>query len=324
MSRASLSLSICLSLGLGLTACGDDSNPGGGGETDTDAGSTTDAPTTDEPTTDEPTTGEPTTDPGTTTTGDPTTDPDSSSGDPADTDTEGETTAVVVPEDRYFQVNSLQVRDPHLFLNLVVDMDITDTVNDQLTTALTTDDPEDPDGFLDLGFVLAFLPLDQADGGSEPMFFTNAQCTAPAETSTCDVLGDSVPSDSTYASAEVECYAPDEANLSMYDTTPDAPEATPGPCFSAPFDAVGILAGDFILPMTDVTVSASYVGNLATNLVSGNIEGFISSADADATVVPTPVGDRFLSELLREEDMDGDGWVFHIAFTAVETEWTGE
>lgn len=321
MSRASLTLLVSLSLGLGLTACGDDSSPGGG-DTDTDSSTGTTAPTgptTDTPTSDGPTTDTPTT--GSTSTTDPDPDTGSETTDPTVGETDSETTGVV-PMDSYFQVNSLEVRDPHLFVQVVGDSTV--TVNDSLTEALTMDDPEDADGFLDLGFVLGFLPLDQADGGSESMFFTNASCTAPLDTSTCDVLGDSVPSEGTYTSSGAECYAPVAGNLGTYSDPPAAPMATAGPCFSVSLDSVDILAGDFVLPMTDVTVAATYVGNPAGNLVSGNIEGFISATDAAATIVPVPVfGDTPLADLLQDEDRDGEGWIFHIAFTAVPVEWTG-
>ncbi|MCR9166432.1 MAG: hypothetical protein ACE37F_34990 [Nannocystaceae bacterium] len=315
MSRASLSLSICLSLGLGLSACGDDSNPGGGGETDTDAGSTTDAPTTDEPTTDEPTTDEPTTDDGTTTTGETdTVDPDSSSGDPADTDTEGETTGVV-PMDADYRVNSLGILDPPLTYLM---FPINGAASEALTTSLTTD--EDEDGDLDLGFVLQFRPLDQSDGASEGFGFANASCTAPEETSTCDVLMDTVVSEGTYSSSADECYAADPANVSSADVPPTA-----GPCFISEYPTLTIQAGLFELPLQDVRIAASYVGEPAGNLINGNLEGFVTIEVAESTQVETELFTGPLSDLLDLADADNDetGWVFHMNFTAVETEWTG-
>ncbi len=313
MSRASLTLSICLSLGLGLTACGDDSSPGGGGETDTDAGSTTDAPTTNEPTTDEPTTTDnpTTTDEPTTTDDTDTVDPDTGSGDTTEGDTESETTGVV-PEDADYRVNSLGINDPPL--TFIVN--INETAGNLLTESLTTD--SDEDGDLDLGFVLQFRPLDQSDGASEGFGFANATCTAPQDTATCDVLADTTVSESTYLSSSEECYAADPANLSGGTVTPTA-----GPCFLVEYEAVTIVAGLFALPMTDVQVAATYVGDPAGNLVNGNIQGFVSAADAAAVNVETDVFTGPLTDLLDEADQDGDGWIFHLSFTAVPTEWTG-
>lgn len=317
MSRASLTLSLCVSLGLGLTACGDDSSPGAG-ETDTDASSSGE-PTTSTPTTDDLTTGpgSSTTDEGTTTTGP---DPDTGSETTDPGETEGETTGPVTPEDTYFRINSLQLRDPHAIAPIVGDQ--TQSINGDLTTAVTTD--EDEDGFLDLGFVFALLPQDQSDGSSEAMFFANALCTAPQETASCSIIPKTDPVEGLYSGQEAgECYAPDDANLSTYPDPPEAPSPTTGPCFSAELGSVTIAAGDFDLPLENTVVSARYVGNPATNLIEGNIEGFMSEETADSVLLEQ-FGNQPLSVALRDEDMDmnGEGWVFHIAFTAVPVEWT--
>ena len=121
--------------------------------------------------------------------------------------------------------------------------------------------------------------------------------------------------------ADGECYAADPKNLSTYEDPPGAPEPTTGPCFVTAAATVSIVAGSFTLPLADAVVAARYVGDPAGNLAEGNIQGFVSSADADATMVDTPLGAMALSDLLREEDMDGDGWMFHIAFTAVPVDY---
>ena len=79
----------------------------------------------------------------------------------------------------------------------------------------------------------------------------------------------------------------------------------------------------FALPMTDVQVAATYVGDPAGNLVNGNIQGFVSATDAAAVNVETDIFTGPLTDLLDEADQDGDGWIFHLSFTAVPTEWTG-
>ncbi len=315
MSRASLTLLVSLSLGLGLTACGDDSE-GGGGETDTDAstsGTTAPTgPTTDTPTSDGPTTVTPTT--GSTSTTDPDPDTGSETTDPTIGETEGDTEAVV-PMDADFRVNSLGVQDPPL--TLVISLN--DIAGSALTDSLTMD--TDKDGDLDLGFVLQFRPLDQSDGGSDVFGFANASCTAPEDSSTCDVLGETTVAESTYLSSSEECYAADPANLSGADITPTA-----GPCFLAEYDSVTIAAGLFALPLEDVQVAATYVGDPAGNLISGNIQGFVTNEVAAVTEVTLPGQDpRPLVDLLNDADADagGTGWVFHLSFTAVPTEWTG-
>ena len=70
-------------------------------------------------------------------------------------------------------------------------------------------------------------------------------------------------------------------------------------------------------------MAGTYVGDPAGNLVGGNIEGFVSTTDAAAITVDFMGQEIPLVDLLRAEDQDGDGWVFHLSYTAVETEWTG-
>ncbi|MEM6296733.1 MAG: hypothetical protein AAGA54_36035, partial [Myxococcota bacterium] len=281
MSRRALSLFLSLPLGLALSACGDDSSPGGGtADTDTDGGSTTDPtgdPTTGGPTTETPTTGDPTT--GASSTTDPTVDPDSSS-DGGETEDTSDTTGVE-GGDTYFRINSLELRDPHA---IFIGLDVTDSVvNDPLNVSLGSD--EDGDGSLDLGFVMGLRPLDQTDGASETLFFANSLCTAP-DGSSCDVIPKTETFEGMYTVvADGECYAADPANLSMYDQPPGAPEATTGPCFSSAIGSVTIAAGSFTLPLENATVAAQFVGDPAGNLVSGNIEGFVSQQTADMVMV---------------------------------------
>lgn len=326
MSRASLTLLASLSLGLALTACGDDSG-GGAGETDTDLMTDSVTETTD-PTTGNPTTTGPTTETSTTgssSTTDPTVaDTGSETTDPTVGETEGETeTTGTTGDGTYFRVNSLQVRDPHVFSP--IDGDVTQgTVNDPLTMALNTD--EDDDGNLDLGLAMAFLPLDQTDAASEVFRFANAVCTAE-DPSSCSLIVDTIPFDGMYTvTGDGECYAADAGNLSVYDEPPGAPTPTTGPCFRSDIGTVTIAAGTFTLPLQDAVVAAQFMGDPADGLIEGNIEGFVSTATADGIQIETgnPIIPMIaLGALLQEEDQDegGTGWVFHISFTATAAEW---
>lgn len=311
--RTELSLTLlCLPLALTLTACGDD---GGGGEGE---GTATDGTTGG--TTGGQTSGSPTTDPTATATATTTSDTGMvDTGDTGQVDTTGGGSDAPA-----FRFNSIEIRDPHLFF---VGIDVTDTANDQLDTGLSSDEPSDPDpadGYLDLGFVLLFDPLDQGDGAMGDLSFANAQCTAPVETTTCDLLPDTMMYPTEYtSSAAGPCYEPDPNNLSDYNGGPDAPVPTTGPCFASGTQDVVIVAGSFNLSLSDTTVAAQYVGDPANNLVEGNIEGFLSLEDAQNTVVPFMGMEPILADLLRDQDMDGDGWWMHIAFTAESVEWTG-
>jgi hypothetical protein len=282
---------------------------------------------TNDPTGD-PTTNDPTGDP---TTNDPdtTSDPSDTTDDPTDATDPDTTTDVDPGMDFSFRFNSIAVRDPHFFAPLVGDA-TEGNVNMPLNTALNTDgedgDPP-PDGFLDLGLVLRFSPLDQADGSGGDFSFANAQCTAPVDTTTCDLFPGTELYGTTYTNiAAGPCLAPNPAELSVYDDPPTQPEPTPGPCFESAPAAVVLQTMTFSLPLTDARVSATYVGDPAGNLVTGNIQGFLTLEDAQATEVDVPIlGVMPIADLLREEDMDmdGAGWRMHVSFTAEVVEWTG-
>ncbi|MBC8069005.1 MAG: hypothetical protein IAG13_11785 [Deltaproteobacteria bacterium] len=242
---------------------------------------------------------------------DPTVDPDSSSGEP--------------PSGTSFRFNSLAVRDPHFFAFGALDV-TEDNVNAPLSEALNNDLSDPPDGFNDIGFVLAFDPLDQTEGGTGAVTFANAQCVAGADPVSCALLPASVAYLTTYTSQEAgTCQQAEAADLGGYDP---APQTTSGPCFVTAMASVTITTSSFSLPITNATVSARYVGDPAGNLVEGSIIGFVTQADADAALLSEDVmvvGGMPVSALLKDsdKDMDGAGWMFHIDYTAVPSDWTG-
>lgn len=303
-----------------LGACGDDGGGGGGGGSSSDSGSTTGTsnpnPTQDgmdttagpggETTTDDPTTTDmPTTTDEPTTTGPP----------PGDADA--------------FRFTSLTIRDPHFFDNLLC-TDITDTVNMQFADGLTMDDPDNPDGLLDLSLALVFRPADQEDGLTGDVDFANADCTAPVDSTDCRLRENTPYYPTTFVNmAAGTCHEADPAHLGGYDPPPGV---TTGPCFAtAPSDI--IITTVFDLPLADSIVSAQYMGD--DDLVEGTIRGFLSTADAEATTLPDDlpvVGGNPISALLQggaggsafcsDDDTDGDGWWFYVDFTAERVPWS--
>lgn len=230
-----------------------------------------------------------------------------------------------------FRLNSVAVRDPHLFASVLgIEMDITESnVNQPLTAALNMDgDADTPaDGFYDLGFALVFDPLDQADGGAGSMTFANSQCAAGAEPSACGLLPTTVEYPSTYISqAAGFCQEANPANLPPgYDPPPGS---TSGPCFVSAAAAVTIATSSFSLPLENATVAARYVGDPAGNLVEGTLIGWVSNEAADSALLAEDlpvVGGQPLSAVLPEEARDDNdtGWWFHIAFTAIPATWNG-
>lgn len=227
-----------------------------------------------------------------------------------------------------FRFNSVAVRDPHFFANVVVEMDVTESnVNGPLNDALNSDMTDPPDGFYDLGFVLSFAALDESDGGTGDVVFANAQCMAQPDPVACALLMGSTEYPTTYTSqVDGTCQEADPANLTPgYDPTP---QATTGPCFVTSMANVSITTAQFSLPITNATLAARYVGDPAGNLVEGSIIGFVTQADADAAILADTVpvfGGMPVSVLLKEEDKDmpGDGWMFHIDFTAIPADYGG-
>jgi hypothetical protein len=81
----------------------------------------------------------------------------------------------------------------------------------------------------------------------------------------------------------------------------------------------------------DAQIAAKFNADPATTLSNGLVRGFLSEADADATIIPPSnplIGSQPLSSLLpggsgncephSDKDVDGDtvGWWFYFNFTA--------
>jgi hypothetical protein len=115
--------------------------------------------------------------------------------------------------------------------------------------------------------------------------------------------------------------------------------ATPsGPCFVSDTETITITLSGIPITLSDAQVAATYSGNPATQLVNGLVRGFISEADADATILPDTlpvVGGQPLSAVLPggtdncagHSDMDSNGgtagWWFYLNFTAGPATWAG-
>jgi len=94
--------------------------------------------------------------------------------------------------------------------------------------------------------------------------------------------------------------------------------------------------GGIPVTLTSAQVAARYVGNPAMSMTNGLLRGFISEADANATIIPASfpiVGGRPLSSLLAggtnacpgHSDKDTNngvvGWWFYMNFPATRTTW---
>lgn len=230
-----------------------------------------------------------------------------------------------------FRLNDLDLRDPHIFAAIIGCNDITDSspffsLNTRLQTAIQTDG--DGDGFLDQSTLLEFLPLDQSvatnlfDAGG-------AQCTSPIASTSCGAIAvPLLPGDATL-STSTTCAAPVPGTTRPY--TPAITNST-APCFASVTGNVTLNLGGIPVQLTNAQISATFVGNPATSMANGLLRGFLSEADANATIIPATfplVGGQPLSSLLpggtgncaafSDKDVGPGGvagWYFYLNFPA--------
>jgi hypothetical protein len=237
-----------------------------------------------------------------------------------------------------FRFSDLDLRDPHLFVNFIGFLDVTDTavggfsVNGELQTRIQTDG--DADGNLDLSYLVEFLPLDPA-AAINLFDFGGAQCTAPLAATTCSpVIASAIAGDAAIG-PPTACLAPEAGTLRPYAPAVVLPTA---PCFTSPTGTLTLDLGGVPVTLRNVALSARFVGDPANALSEGLLRGFISEADADNTVLPANlplVGGRPLSSLLAggtgacpahsdKDVVDGvTGWWFYLNFPASRVAVTG-
>jgi hypothetical protein len=220
-----------------------------------------------------------------------------------------------------YRADFVELRDPHLFA-LNGALDVTGTVNTELDTGVTEDGDEPPDGYLDLSLVLVFRPVDLAAASTPVDAVLGADCTAPITTTTC-ATGDADIVESTATNGDSACLTAMAGTLGGYNPAPTEPA---GPCFVTDMETVTINAGTVALTLEDARLSADYGATGAPDrLENGLLVGFMTEANADATIIPedTPiVGGEPLSTLLKDEDNDGGGWWFYINFSGNVVEYT--
>ena len=241
-----------------------------------------------------------------------------------------------------FRFSDLDLRDPHVYAPLPVFgcRDVTDSVplnlapsvNAQFQTNVQTDG--DMNGLLDLSPVLVFRPLDQGPTASTPLSIYFADCTAPIATTACKP-GVQAPILVTATNQTMgQCLTAITGTTHPYAPAISSPSA---PCFVSTPATVNVTIAGISLPLHDARVAATYGGAPATQLVNGLLVGFVTKADADATILPSSiqiVGGHPLSYALPGgtgncasfSDMDTDngvaGWWFYLNFPATKVTWS--
>jgi cysteine-rich repeat protein len=230
-----------------------------------------------------------------------------------------------------FRITSMHILDPHAFLSIGACFDGTDLLNGQLDGTITGDD--NTDGNYDLSIALSFLPLDPATAA------TNVQvsfpdCLATTGGACTETPADPVPQAGIAANMSTgTCLTPVEGTTRASYGTIDLPM---GPCFQANFGTTTFDLNGIAVTLRDTRFAAEYSGAPASELVTGLVQGFLTEADAEATMIPesiTLVGGMQLSALLpggegncrsgvsdddRDTYSDGTtrGWYFYMSFEA--------
>lgn len=221
-------------------------------------------------------------------------------------------TAPALAASTAYRVTDLDLRDPRMFVNFLGCRDITDSpvfgisINGELQTSIQTDG--DGDGLLDRSWLIVFDPLDQAGPGS-PIRFGESSCTAPMASTSCGPNPyESLQSLASTNSALTGCLGVLPGTARPYNP---AVTSTSQPCFAsaeAPVVTLYLLGGDMPLTLRSFRVAATFVGTPASSLVNGLMRGFLSEADADATILPGSfplLGGQPLSAILPGGDPPG-------------------
>lgn len=230
-----------------------------------------------------------------------------------------------------FRVSDMDLRDPHVYIDFIGCRDLTDTplagysVNGELQLGIQTDG--DGDGYLDFSTLVEFLPLNQSQS-TNLMDSGSAQCTAPMASTQCGpILFQQIAGDAALFQAS-QCLTFHPGTARPY--TP-AITSTGAPCFVSPVGTLNLDLGGIPLTLHDAEIAATFVGLPAQTLVNGLLRGFISEAEANATILPASfplVGGQPLSALLpggtnncaahSDLDINGgvSGWWFYLNFTA--------
>jgi cysteine-rich repeat protein len=245
-----------------------------------------------------------------------------------------------------FRMTDLDLRDPHTFVALIGCNDITDpnflgtSVNGLIQTAITTDGDMPADGLLDFSPTVVFRPLDQSKAtGAADIYL--AACTAPLAGTSCKPGTNPATAITVTNMTGGQCLAALAGTTQPY--TP-AITNTSAPCFVSNAVTLNIVLAGIPITLHDTKIAATYVGNPAGTLTNGLLMGFITEAEADATVIPANlpvVGGKPLSSLLtggktlsdmmnachnNKSDKDTNngvaGWWFYLNFPAGKVPWT--
>lgn len=243
-----------------------------------------------------------------------------------------------------YRFDTLRLRDPHAFAQVTFlgCTDITNSafgnaVNEQFTTQMTSDG--DGDGFLDLSPTTVFRPLNQGGVLTSPTEIHFAECTAPVAGTMCSPGTDPPILLTATNQTTGTCLGPIAGTTghSLPGTGTYSPAITSStfPCFSTGTSTVTFNLAGVAITLRDARVAATFNGT--TGLVNGLLRGFITEADANATIFPAGtavVGGDSLASVLpggtgscanhsaKDVNNGVTGWWFYLNFTAPRATWS--
>ena len=240
-----------------------------------------------------------------------------------------------------FRITALELRDPHVYVSSFGCHDITDeplmqfSVNGAAQARLTGD--ADSDGALDESIVTVFRPLAQG-ATTSPLEVHRPRCTAPLASTACARNPATAPVVMTTANnlAGVTCLSLLPGTIRPY--MPPIGSAI-APCYRSDRMTLTLELGGLPVPLRDARIAATYFGDPAQGTNNGLLMGFVTVADARATILPASVpliGGRSLESILpggnsactgfSDQDVDGGvaGWWFYFNFIAQRVPWVDD
>lgn len=250
-----------------------------------------------------------------------------------------------LPAAEVFRMSDLDLRDPHVYVNLGIPFgcfDLTDqdlplglgqSFNGQLQAAVTGD--SEPDGLLDSSFLLEFRPFDESAVDLR-VDLGGGLCTAPMAGTSCAPDPASLPQTAVYDGVAAGSCLGALAGTTYAPYTPEV-AAVGSPCFvSAPRPVLFSLNG-VALPLADFQIAATWPAAPVTQFDTGLFRGFLSEADAATVLLPATlpiVGGQPISVILpggsgncsTHDDRDiwngASGWWFYFDFPADAVPWS--
>ena len=237
-----------------------------------------------------------------------------------------------------FRINSLALRDPHVFVSVDIfgcldatdDLLLFDSINDIIDATINTDD--DQDGCLDSSLLLGFRPLETVAVGSETVDLRGGDCATQNQ---CGPGNSSPGLRNGYSTAAMGlCLEPVAGTTSGYSPSPATPAA---PCLLSSLGDIELaFIGGVPINLQDAQLAATFQGAPTDNLADGLIFGFLLESEADAILLPADlpvVGGQTLSSLFpggtgncsgtddRDTHETESGWWIYLDFSGSLISW---